>query len=98
MALAFSHELDTTQFGGLSARLQSADGRMIRMYIGAAAGNSRVLLFTPWTPPGAGHYQLHLSGPVGPQVRDVRGEALVLGTADAGGDAVLSDFNVEVRP
>ena len=98
VALVFSHELDTTQLGGLSALLRSADGRAIRMHIAPAMGDPRVLLFTPGTPLGAGHYELHVSGPVGPQVRDERGEALMLGHADAGGDAMLSDFEVEVRP
>ena len=103
IAASFTHELDLTQLGMISAQLEKAgdpgeSAQPIATTVSAARGNGAVLLFTPRMALGSGHYQLIVRSSVTPTVSDLAGHTLALGTQRAPGEAILSQFDVEVLP
>jgi hypothetical protein len=105
IAVSFNREIDVTQLGMITAHLEMSgrggDGTApieIATQVTAARGNGAVLLFTPQTELGSGHYQLILRSSITPAVSDLEGHLLALGTQRAPGESVLSQFDVEVLP
>lgn len=105
IAVSFNREIDVTQLGMLTAHLEMTDGGgesaeppTIATKIGAARGNSTVLLFTPLQALRNGHYRLIVQSSVTPTVSDLAGRTLALGAERAPGEAILSQFDLEVLP
>ncbi len=105
IAVSFNREIDVTQLGLITAHLEKS-GRggdssapiEIATRVSVARGNGAVLLFTPPTELGSGHYQLIVRSSITPAVSDLEGHTLALGTERAPGESVLSQFDVEVLP
>jgi hypothetical protein len=104
IAVSFNREIDVTQLGLITAHLEMS-GRggettpiELAAKVTAARGNGALLLFTPLTKLGSGHYQLILRSSITPAVSDLEGHMLALGTQRAPGESVLTQFDVEVLP
>jgi hypothetical protein len=102
IAIAFNHELDLTQLGGLNAHIDPLDVTTsaqapVSTRISVPMANAKVLLITPDSALKPGRYRLYMNGPTGAVVRDLSGQVLSLGTEQSG-ESLVSTFEVEVLP
>jgi methionine-rich copper-binding protein CopC len=101
--LTFNHDLDVTQIGTLTARIEGP-AAVTAAHLSVPAGNLKALMIVPEHRLEPGHYRVLLHSDTAPNVSDLSGHSLALGTLlstggqDAAGDALISSFDVEVLP
>jgi hypothetical protein len=103
--VAFNHELDASQLATHSAHFEKlAPGSApvvmdeVAARISVSSANLRALMIWPAQPLAAGHYRLVIDAASSSQISDIAGQQVALGTPDERGDAVVTTFDVEVRP
>ncbi len=98
--IAFNHDLDVTQMGMHSARIEkltlaepAAVSEVIPARLSVSGDNLKALMIWPAKPLGAGHYRVLIqAGPLG--FRDTSGQSITIENPDGGG-SVMSTFDVE---
>jgi hypothetical protein len=103
--VAFNHELDVSQlathsmhFEKLAAGATSTPVEQVAARVAVSSANLRALMVWPARPLSAGHYRLVVDATSSSRFSDIAGQTVALGTPDERGQAVISTFDVEVRP
>jgi hypothetical protein len=103
--VAFNHELDASQLLTHSAHFeQLAPGSaplvmdQVPARISVSSANPSALMIWPTQPLSAGRYRLVIDAASSSQISDIAGQQVALGAPDERGDAVVTTFDVEVRP
>ncbi|HEX3395211.1 MAG TPA: hypothetical protein VHS76_00840 [Steroidobacteraceae bacterium] len=103
--VAFSRDLDVSQLATHVLRIEKLSAgaaptvtEIIPARISVPNGNLRALMIWPALPLADGHYRVVIDAGSSAIFSDIAGQSLALGTPDELGDAVISTFDVEVRP
>jgi hypothetical protein len=103
--VAFNHELDVSQLATVSAHFERLAPvaaptviEQVPARVSVSSANLRALMIWPVHALSAGHYRLVVDATSSTQIADIAGQTVPLGTPDERGEAVISTFDVEVRP
>jgi hypothetical protein len=103
--VAFNHELDVSQMGTYSVRIEKlGDGAAppvldrMQARVSVSGANLRALMIWPSRPLSDGHYRVVMTAGASAQFSDIAGQTIAAGVPDEFAEPVISTFDVEVHP
>ena len=103
--IAFNRDLDRSQLGTYAIQIEKlGDGSVPRVLdrtqaqVVISGANLRALMIWPSRPLSGGHYRVIMDAGASAHFSDIAGQTIAAGAPDEFGEAVISTFDVEVRP